>query len=126
MLAPLVLAALIQVPAPTQELAPGTRYDPSIPTLEQVVGHDFRAEVTPPDGVIRYMEALHEAAPDRTRLIRYATSWEGRPLVVMVLGTPDRIAGLDAIKADLRRLNDPRGLSDADAQALLARLPVVT
>ena len=126
MIAPLVLAALVQVPAPTQELAPGTRYDPDIPTLEQVVGHDFRAEVTPPEGVIRYMEALHEAAPDRTRLIRYATSWEGRPLVVMVLGTPERIAGLDAIKADLRRLNDPRGLSEADAQALLDRLPVVT
>ena len=126
MIAPLVLAALLQVPAPTQELAPGTRYDPAIPTLEQVVGHDFRAEVTPPDGVIRYMEALHEAAPDRTRLIRYATSWEGRPLVVMVLGTPERIAGLDGIKADLRRLNDPRGLSEAEGQALLARLPVVT
>ncbi|HSG06922.1 MAG TPA: M14 family zinc carboxypeptidase [Longimicrobiales bacterium] len=126
MIAPLILAALFQVPAPTQELAPGTRYDPSIPTLEQVVGHDFRAEVTPPDGVIRYMEALHEAAPDRTRLIRYATSWEGRPLMVMVLGTPERIARLDAIKADLRALNDPRGLSEAEGRALVERLPVVT
>ena len=68
-IAPLILAALFQVPAPTQELAPGTRYDPSIPTLEQMVGHDFRAEVTPPDGVIRYMEALHEAelAAPKTR-----------------------------------------------------------
>ncbi|MDP2959715.1 MAG: M14 family zinc carboxypeptidase [Longimicrobiales bacterium] len=126
MVAPLILAALLQVPQAAQELAPGTRYDPAIPTLEQVAGHGFREEITPPADVIRYMEALHAAAPDRTRLVRYAESWEGRPLVVMVIGSPERIARLDAIKEDLRLLNDPRGLTVAEAEALLARLPVVT
>jgi len=43
-----LIAVLLQVPPPAQELAPGTRYDPSIPTLEDVVGHDFREEVTRP------------------------------------------------------------------------------
>ena len=126
MVSPILLAILLQVPGPTQDLAPGTRYDPAIPTLSEVVGHDFREEITPPDAVIRYMEALHAAAPDRTRLVRYAKTWEERSLVLMIVGTPERIAGLDSIKADLRRLNDPRGLSDDDAEALLARLPVVT
>jgi hypothetical protein len=126
MIVPLLFAALLQVPEPAQPLAPGTRYDPAIPTLEQVAGHGFREKITPPDDVIRYVEALAAAAPDRTRLIRYGTSWEGRPLVVLVIGNRERIAGLDAIKADLRALNDPRGLSAADAEALLARLPVVT
>ncbi|MFH1765961.1 MAG: M14 family zinc carboxypeptidase [Gemmatimonadota bacterium] len=120
------LAVLLQVPPATQELAPGTRYDPAIPTLDEVVGHDFREEITPPAGVIQYMEALHAAAPHRTRLVRYAESWEGRPLVLMVIGTPERIAGLNAIKEDLQRLSDPRGLTDAETEALLARLPVVT
>jgi hypothetical protein len=126
MIAPLVLAALLQVPPPAQELSPGTRYDPAIPTPEQVLGHDVRAEITAPADVIRYMEALHAAAPDRTRLIEYARSWEGRPLVVLVIGSPARMAGLDALKEDLRRLNDPRGLSRAETDGLLARLPVVT
>ncbi len=126
MIWPLAFAILFQLPGSAQELAPGTIYDSAIPTLEQVVGHDFREEITPPGGIIRYMEALHAAAPDRTRLIRYAESWEGRPLVVMVIGTAERIANLDAVKEDLRLLNDPRGLSDADAEALLSRLPVVT
>src|SRR5690606_21007684 len=80
----LALFALLQVPAPAQELAPGTRYDPAIPTLQQVVGHDFREEITAPADVIRYMEALAEAAPDRTHLFEYARSWEGRPLVMLV------------------------------------------
>ena len=123
---PLAFALLIQVPAPAQELAPGTAYDPAIPTLEQVVGHDFREEITPPAGVIRYMEALHAAAPERTRLIQYAESWEGRPLVVMVIGSAQRMANLENIRAELNRLSDPRGLSQEDAEALLDRLPIVT
>jgi hypothetical protein len=49
MLSALVLATLVQVPSPTQELAPGTSYDPTIPTLVEIGGHDFREEVTPPD-----------------------------------------------------------------------------
>lgn len=122
----LALALLVQLPAPTQELAPATAYDPAIPTLEQVVGHGLLEEITPPEGVVRYMEALHAAAPERTRLIQYAESWEGRPLVLMVIGSTERMADLENIRADLKRLTDPRGLSDEEAEALLARLPVVT
>ena len=126
MLSTLALAAAIQLPAQAQELAPGARYDPEMPTLEEVAGHGFRDAVTPPADVIRYMEALAAAAPERTRLIRYAESWEGRPLVVLVIGSPERMARLDEVKAGIGRLADPRGLSDAEAEMLLAELPVVT
>ncbi|MXX55184.1 MAG: hypothetical protein F4Z44_05280 [Gemmatimonadetes bacterium] len=126
MLSALALATVIQVSPQVQELAPGTRYDPDIPTLEEVAGHDFGEVVTPPADVIRYIEALAAAAPERTHLIRYAESWEGRPLVVLVIGSPERMARLDDVKADLARLADPRGLSADEAEALLAELPVVT
>ena len=126
MLSTLALATVVQVSPQVQELAPGTRYDPDIPTLEEVVGHDFGEVVTPPDDVIRYIEALADAAPDRTHLIRYAESWEGRPLVVLVIGSAERMARLDEVKAGIARLADPRGLSDDEAEALLAELPVVT
>ena len=126
MLSTLALAAAIQVPAPVQELAPGTRYDPDIPTLEAVAGHGFREAVTPPDDVIRYMEALAAAAPERTRLIRYAESWEGRPVVVLVIGSAERMSRIEEVKAGIARLADPRGLSDEEAETLLAELPVVT
>ena len=126
MLGPLLFAALIQVPAPTQELAPGTRYDSTIPTLEDVVGHDFREEITHPDEIVTYFRALADAAPDRTRLIRYAESWEGRPLHAMVIGSPERIARLDEIKADLARFSAVKGLSEDDVDQLVAQLPVVT
>ncbi|HSM59807.1 MAG TPA: M14 family zinc carboxypeptidase, partial [Longimicrobiales bacterium] len=126
MLATLALAALVQVPPPTLELAPGTRYDPAIPTVEQVLGHDVREEITPAEDVLRYMEALAAAAPARTRLIPYAESWEGRPLTALLIGSADNLDRLDEIEADLGRLAHPASLSSADAEALVARLPVVT
>lgn len=126
MLGTLLFAALIQVPAPQQELVPGTRYDADVPTLEDVVGHDFREEITHPDDIVRYFEALAEAAPDRTRLIRYAESWEGRPLVALVIGSAERMARLEEIKEDLGRLAAVRGLSDAEVEELISELPVVT
>ena len=126
MLRALVLVATLPLLGAAQELVPGTRYDPSIPTLSEVVGHDFGEEITPPDQVLRYVEALAAAAPARTRLFQYAESWEGRPLVMIVIGSPERIAALDGVKADLARLADPRGLSEAEAEEILARVPVVT
>jgi hypothetical protein len=107
------------------EFWPGAKYDPKIPTLEQVIGHAPGEEITPPDQVGVYLRALAEAAPDRTRLMEYARSWEGRPLWLLVVGNAERIANLDGVKADLQRLADPRGLSAADAEPLIARAPVV-
>jgi hypothetical protein len=55
----LALALLFPQEGPfTDVLSPGTQYDPDIPTLVQVAGHDFHEEVTPPGQVLAYMEAL--------------------------------------------------------------------
>ena len=125
MLFALILTAALAV-AQSPELAPGTTYDPKIPTIERVLGHDHGEVITPPDGVIEYLRALHQAAPDRSRFVEYARSWEGRPLWLFVVGSPERIGRLDEVKNGLRRLADPRGLSAADADRLVRELPVVT
>ena len=121
----LAFALLLQVPQ-TPPLAPGTQYDPAIPTLEQVAGHGITDAITHPDQIVAYMEALAAADPARARLIRTGTSWEGRPTVLLVLGSPERMARLDQVKADLKRLADPRGISAAESDRLVAELPVVT
>ncbi|MFB3854638.1 MAG: M14 family metallopeptidase [Vicinamibacterales bacterium] len=137
MLASLLIAmAIAQGPAAATEgwsaapamqvLAPGTRHTPSIPTLETVTGHDFGAEISTSEEIVAYVRALNEAAPDRTRLVEYGRSWQGRPLYVLIVGSPERIARLEQVKADLRRLADPRGLSAAEADGLVRQLPVVT
>ena len=75
---------------------------------------------------MRYLQALAEAAPERTKLIAYGESWEGRALYVLVIASPARSARLDAVQADLRRLADPRSLSEDEAEELVRTLPVVS
>ena len=125
MLLSLILSLQMGV-APVPELAPGATYDSKVPTIKQVLGHESGEVITPPDDVAVYLRTLHQAAPDRTRLVEYARSWEGRPLWLFIIGSPERIARLEQVKADLRRLADPRTVSSGDAERLVKELPVVT
>jgi hypothetical protein len=120
-----MLAAQVAV-SPVADLAPGVKYDPAIPTIRQGLGHEHGEAITPPDGIERYLRALQQSAPDRTRLVEYARSWEGRPLWLFVIGAADRLARLEDVKRGLRRLADPRGLAAAEADRLIGDLPVVT
>jgi hypothetical protein len=116
----------LATPAGAQDLWPGTTYDPAIPTVKSVLGHDFGEEISSPEEIVVYLKALAAAAPDRTRLVEYARTWENRPLHVLAIASPPRMAKLDEVKADLRRLADPRGLPAADESRLLSSLPAVT
>src|SRR5687768_8013709 len=115
------LVCLLSITAPAQGLWPNVQYDPAIPTLKSVVGHDPGQEITTPDQVGRYFEALSKAAPERTRLFEYAKSWEGRPLHYMVIASRERVAKLDEIKRGMQTLAS--GAPEADR--LINELPVV-
>jgi hypothetical protein len=79
-------------------------FDPAIPTLTATVGHAPTTRITSPDQTYAYIKALAEAAPDRTRLVQYAVSWEGRPLYYLILSAPQNMARLDAIRADMAQI----------------------
>jgi hypothetical protein len=115
------LFCLWTLPAAAQGLWPQTTYDPAIPTLEAVIGHRPGTAITTPDEIGRYLEALAKAAPDRTRLVKYATSWEGRPLHYLIVGSKERIAKLD----DVRRGMQVLASGTPEADRLIAELPVV-
>ncbi|MFM7348589.1 MAG: M14 family zinc carboxypeptidase [Erythrobacter sp.] len=94
------MCGVAAVPAAAQSFEQGS-FDPAIPTLTQNAGHAPGTRITSPDQAIAYIRALAAAAPERTRLVQYATSWEGRPLYYLVISAPQNIARLDAIRADL-------------------------
>ncbi|MGE0128485.1 MAG: M14 metallopeptidase family protein [Blastocatellales bacterium] len=123
----LSLAAFLHMSATAQkiEFAPGAQYDARIPSLKQITGHDFGQRVTTPEEIIRYLKALNEAAPDRTRLVKYAETWEGRELYAIIVANADRIRRLDEIKAGLQRLANPGSLAQPDAERLVKELPIV-
>jgi Zinc carboxypeptidase len=115
------LLCLATVALSAQGLAPDVTYDPSFPTLKAVVGHEPGAAITTPDQIGRYLEAIVKAAPDRTKLVQYATTWEGRPLHYLIVGSKERISRLDEIRKGMQTLAS----GSADAERLIAELPVV-
>lgn len=101
----------------------GADYDPAIPALKDVVGHENGERITRPEDVVAYFRALEKAAPDRIRVWEYARSWENRPLIYAALGSPENIARLDALKEGMQALADPRRADEAEARRLIADLP---
>jgi hypothetical protein len=91
----LVLALLAGArAAAAQELWPGATYDPAIPTIKSVLGHEPGEAISTPEELTMYLRAL--AAAGSHVLVAYARAWERRPLHVLVIGTPARIASRGA------------------------------
>lgn len=116
--APLASGPLLSGPVAAQSMVDGA-FRADVPTLEQVVGHRPGQQISTPDQALAYMRRLAEAAPDRVRLVEYARSWEGRPLVYAVISSPANMARIDAVQADLARL-----ANGAEPSSLANVLPV--
>jgi hypothetical protein len=116
-LVPLLLLAS----AVSAQIQTGVSYDPAIPTLEAVVGHKPGAGITTPAEIAQYLDALAKAAPERTQLVKYATSWEGRPLHYLMVGSRERMARLDEVRRGMRLLAS----GTPDAARVVADLPVL-
>jgi hypothetical protein len=104
---------------------PELERDPAIPTLRDVAGHAWGEDVSNYAEIERYLRALVAAAPDRARLQVYGKSYEGRPLHLLIISSPENLKRLEGIRKDNLRLADPRGTRPEEADALAARAPAV-
>ncbi len=66
-----------------------------------------------------YMRLLASKSP-RVKVFSIGTSEEGREMLAVVVSDEQNLARLERYKEITRRLADPRGLSDAEAQKLIA------
>ncbi|MBM3853104.1 MAG: hypothetical protein FJ399_08095, partial [Verrucomicrobia bacterium] len=117
-------------PSPLSGLAydvpyfPGARYEAAVPAPEAVLGFPVGTRPATPAQIERICRALAEKSP-RVRLVSYGTTHQGRPLFYLVIATPAQLARLDALKADLAQLADPRTVTAAEGDRLAATLPAV-
>ncbi len=101
---------------------PGVTYRASVPLPEAVLGYAIGTRHTRPHEAIEYVRAVAAAAPDRVSFSEYARTWEGRPLVQVIITSPANHARLDAIReANLKLSDAPEAVSDAD----LANMPAI-
>src|ERR671921_2828481 len=99
----------------------------------------YRQQVPRPQSILRYdvgefhtnyammervLYAVAQAAPDRVRVFDIGLTNEYRMQHVVAVSSPENIARLDEIRADLKRLSDPRTLSSEESRRLISTTPV--
>lgn len=99
--------------------------DPAIPTSEQVLRYRWGDDVSSHYQIETYLRALTNAAPDRTKLVQYGTSCEGRSLNYLVISSAANIQRLEEIRQNNLRLADPRSLPESDSTALAEDSPAI-
>src|SRR6056297_1888206 len=102
---------------------PETSYVDEAPNFEEVVGHPLGERISTPNDVRIWFEALADTWPDRIKLFSYAECWQGRELFYAVIGNPERIASLDAIRSDIQVIAHPHRHSEAAVEQALAKVP---
>ncbi|HEU5351588.1 MAG TPA: M14 family zinc carboxypeptidase [Terracidiphilus sp.] len=99
-----------------------------VPSPRAVLGHDIGApkQLTYYADILRYYDTL-AAHTGRVKVVRIGKTEEGRESVIVFVGSEDSIAHLDETRTNLARLADPRGLTDAEAAAIVAKTkPIYT
>ena len=110
----------LQDPRITTELVDHLPASDSVPSPLEFLGRAVGApgELTYAKDIHRYYQALADASP-RARSFTIGTTEEGRDIVALAIADEATIASLDAHRATLAALTDPRRTSDAEAQRLL-------
>lgn len=101
-------------------------YRASVPRPSSVTGYEPGNFQTPHGQIVRVIEKIAAAAPDRVRVIENGRTWEHRTLYLAVISAPENLARLDEIKASVGRLADPRKVAnEAEADQLARNTPIV-
>ena len=100
-------------------------YRPNVPRPETILGYEVGAFNTQFALQERTLLAIADAARDRVRVEEIGSTNERRTMRIYIISSPENIQRLDAIRADLDRIADPRGATQAELDAVVARTPAV-
>ncbi len=111
-------------PDSTYDFYAGGSFREGVPRPEQVLGYPVGSWHTTYGRMERYLDALGRAAPGRVKVMPYGRSVEHQTMYLVAVSSEANIGRLDAIRADLQALADPRRTRAAEAAAIAARSPV--
>ena len=99
-------------------------YTESISNPEVFLGFKAGQRVADPAQISAAIAAW-QGQSDRLKVIEYARTHEGRPLFAVFISSPENLARLDEIEAQITRLADARNVSDGEANSIIKSLPAV-
>lgn len=103
----------------TAPFFPEARHDPKFTTPDAILGQTHGSRLAHHAEILACFRAWAAESP-RIRVETFGRTHEGRELVWAAISSPRNLARLDALRADLAQLADPRGLSAPEAERILA------
>jgi hypothetical protein len=97
------------------------RAQTAVPSPESALGHAVGADRKLADWsqIVRYFEALDRAS-DRVQVEKVGRSTLDRTMIMAAISSETNLAGLERYRDTARRLADPRGLDESEAERLIA------
>lgn len=101
-------------------LTPAAGAQNAITAPEEFFGHQLGADriLARWDRIVEYFELLEEES-DRIQVTNMGPSTEGHPFLLVTISSPENLANLDRIAEISRTLSDPRGLPEAEIEAMI-------
>ncbi|MBK7642160.1 MAG: hypothetical protein IPJ19_03790 [Planctomycetes bacterium] len=103
---------------------PGTSYDPQVPVPDSLLRQPLGTFTAHHAEILTALRAMAEKSP-RMRIFPFGRTHEGRELVGVVIASPENLARLDSIQANLGKLADPRGVSQSELDSIVSNSPAV-
>lgn len=104
---------------------PDVSYDSSIPSPADFLGYELGEQFTLYANAVAYFRAL-AAASDRITINQYGATYEGKPLINLVVTSPTNHSNMEAILDEHYQLMDTGDMSDGAIDDLVADMPVFT
>jgi len=99
-------------------------FDEKVPRPEAVLGYPLGSRFTHWDRMIDDLEKVAAASP-RVKMWSYGRTYEGRPLQLLAISSPENLARLQEIRQDHLRLADPGALPEGEKDRLTRSLPLL-
>ncbi len=99
--------------------------DETIPTCEDTLRYRWADDISSHFQIATYLQALAKAAPDRTKLVQYGETYEGRSLNYLVISSTENIARLDEIRENNLALSNAHKTDAEQAKTIIESAPAI-
>lgn len=100
-------------------LPANTNYDSTIVTPREVLLHEVGEWHVSHDKLVQYMIRLSESSR-RVSMLQYGSTYEGRPLLLLAISSPENMARLPQLQAEHQKLADPGQSDQLDTESMPA------
>ncbi len=103
---------------------PELSYNPDIPSPASFLGYELGEAFTLYHPAVSYFKQLDQAS-ERITLGEYGKTYEGRPLIYLVITSEANHQRLETIRENNQKIFDPQNLENSEAQELMESQPLV-